>query len=652
MICGETPEKGYGLLSSTLQNETIGRSIAFKTGLPDITGDIKWKPTLRGFLFQGYFLIIKNFPDFSDIVRDGRVFSHVLLIAEKDLPLIKDISRLQPYFLDQVDKSVLKKPIELNLSSNNKRKQDSNLSSRFTKVIHAFTQLEKFNNTIVWIGEKKFEEAIFNFWQLLSLSEKKQLYFGIHFGTDSIKKNTIRFITTPKNIESRFNNSNFCVVRVNDKVKLNSLLEQLLAKDKNAESRINLFEQTIESDKIPRKDINRIAVVLETFENLSTITDFKKLNTLAHVISEFSPEEFKGRKIKKQLIDKISNMIEKGGVRLLPFLKTFKMKSYEDSEIILSKAIQTWMDKNLFSGALSKKVDYSILFSKLDLTKTTNWWNNLIKEYLSSFLKNLTDKKIEILFNWIHFDINILKKFQTFIHSSHEVETLFTNQLTKKVAKLNFDQFIEFALERNWLEFHAKVLIYNFNASTALKKQLSIDTNKDYSEGILAITSSMNPKLIITFAVDNGDDRLINIAGESCNDKNTLLEDIDFTNENWQKVWLSFVNKGNQFFQGFKNPKKKIFLLFDEIINDVLINKNLLDEIADSDFANILDYPKREQLWKKLSYSVRQSFLKKTSTVFLEALSKNSNIKIPKDKILSEYIDPAPYYSDKELQEL
>ena len=279
MICGETPEKGYGLLSSTLKDETIAKIIAFKTGLPDTTGDVKWQPTIRGFFFQSFFLVIKNFPDSSDSVRGGRVFSHVLLIAEKNIHALKELRILQPLFLSHVDKTILKRPIEVNLSSKNENNQDLILFNRFTKVIHAFTRLDKFNNTIVWVGEKNFEDAVSNFWELLSLDEKKRFYFGIHFGTDSIKRDKINFITTPKNIESKFNHSDFCIVRENDKVELNSFQEQLLAKNKEAKKRISFFEKTIESAPIPRKQISRVAIVLETFENFEAIDDFKKLNT-------------------------------------------------------------------------------------------------------------------------------------------------------------------------------------------------------------------------------------------------------------------------------------------------------------------------------------------------------------------------------------
>ncbi|EJP17918.1 hypothetical protein LEP1GSC080_0080, partial [Leptospira interrogans str. FPW2026] len=57
---------------------SLAKSLAFKTDLHDEAGGVAWKPTVRGYFENDYFLLMKTFPDRAPDVRSGRAFSHVL----------------------------------------------------------------------------------------------------------------------------------------------------------------------------------------------------------------------------------------------------------------------------------------------------------------------------------------------------------------------------------------------------------------------------------------------------------------------------------------------------------------------------------------------------------------------------------------------
>ncbi|RZK27043.1 MAG: hypothetical protein EOO43_00855, partial [Flavobacterium sp.] len=93
-ICGEQ-NKGWELLKTTLNDSALARKIAFQTDLQDSPpSGVSWLPVLRGFLYDEYFLIIKTYPDNSPDVRNGRVFSHCLIIDKADLEFIFDLSHI------------------------------------------------------------------------------------------------------------------------------------------------------------------------------------------------------------------------------------------------------------------------------------------------------------------------------------------------------------------------------------------------------------------------------------------------------------------------------------------------------------------------------------------------------------------------------
>jgi hypothetical protein len=64
----------------------------------------------------------------------------------------------------------------------------------------------------------------------------------------------------------------------------------------------------------------------------------------------------------------------------------------------------------------------------------------------------------------------------------------------------------------------------------------------------------------------------------------------------------------------------------------------LLEVISLTEFANILDYPRRSKIWAKFPARLKNNFLEKSAGVFLEEVSKNSTFQVPTDTELSDYI--------------
>ena len=615
-LCGENTKKAWDLLQTTMPDISIARSIAFKTDLQDQAGGVSWKPTIRGFMQDDYFLLMKTFPDKSPDVRPGRAFSHVLLISKSDIDSIVDIGSLFKYLPIEIDKSISIEPIKFNPKELSGLILPNGFQERFNKAIHGFKRAKEFKNTIIWVGEENFENAIFRFWQVLSPSEKVNVNIGIYFNVVAIPDDKLNFITTPENIESKFINGGFCLIRRNDTQTLTDISEQFLAGYSGASKRIQAFREIIETKQLSRTDIDKIAIVIKTFEEIDSVDDLKKLNSLSHVIAEYSPDKEKGVEFKTKLVHRISNLIENGTVMDIPLVKNFNLKSFKASEAKLTIAVSNWLNNNLFSETETKKEDFSSLFRQLRESATSNWWTKLITKKIKSFLTKINYKTAAIVFSWLQSDFEVFKNIQSFIDTSMETENHFISQLPKKIDAANFSTLKEFALQRNWYKFHATLLIQEYPFKVAILEQLKVDTEYNSLEGIEIILKGVKPKIIIDLTVSNGDKRLIDIAGKLCHDESAELERIDFTNTHWQEIWLKSIADGNDILEGFKEPQKKIMKLFDSIIEGNSINQLILEKICDTEYGNILNYSKRKLLWIKLPSAIQSKFLAKTASVF------------------------------------
>jgi hypothetical protein len=637
-LCGENSKKAWDLIKTTLPDTSIARSIAIKADLQDQAGGVSWNPTIRGFMQDDYFLLMKTFPDKSPDVRPGRAFSHVLIISKKDIDFIVDIASLFKYLPNEIDKSISLEPIKFNPKELSGLTLPNGFQERFNKAIHGFKKANNYKNTIIWVGEENFEHAIFRFWQILSPSEKETVNIGIYFNVVAIPEGKLNFITTPENIESKFITSGFCLIRRNDTQTLTDISEQFLAGYESAGQRITAFQDTLETKQLSRYEIDKIAIVIKTFEVIDSIDDLKKLNSLSHVIAEFSPDEKKGVAFKEKLIDKISSLIENGDVTDIPLVKKFNFKSFKNSEKKLVNAINNWLSNNLFSVSETKKKDFAPLFRHLSESVTTNWWTETITEGVKTYLSKISSESAKVVFNWLLTDFEIFKNIQSYIESSKESEKHFISQLPATFDKSNFAALKEFAVKRSWFMFHAKLLILEYPFELALTEQLKIFSDYNSKDGIEIIIAGIKPKAIVDFAIVNGDKRLLDLAGQLCVKEPSLLDKIDFSKENWNTIWSHALSEGLKLNESFKEPQKILFKLFDVVVNGQSIPEIIWEKISDSEYTNLLEYKNREVLWVKIPPKFKIKFLEKTSANLLESIHINPTVDIPNDNILSDYI--------------
>jgi len=637
-ICGEQ-NKAWDLLRTTLGDNAAAKKIAFKADLQDSPPiGISWHSFIRGFSFNGYYLIIKTFPDTSPDVRNGRVFSHCLIIEKTDLPKILDITELFSIFNNEIDKSISLEPIIIGSFTESQVKLPDSLQLRFNKVIQGFVALEKFNNTVIWVGQEQYEICVCKFWQFLSPTQKESFNFGINFNPSEIPNDKINFITVPRNIENKFESKGYCIVHNDDSIRLTDFSEQFLAGEPNALKRLNDFTDAIDYKDFTTKEIPVLAKGVTTFENLKTIKDLKLLNTLSNIIAKYSADKGKGVILKKRIIERICAVLESASANDIFVLKNFQINSFEDSENDITIATNKWIEKYLFSNKGSKNKELSSIFTQIYTSDSINWWTNIFRDKLKHFLTYIDSRSAAIVWKWIKNDVFILKHISDNINLSRNAEDSFMVTFPSSLPNLTLNEIKWFSINRKWFRLHATIVKSEYDFKTAMEEHLAVDVDLSFLEGIEIITKNINPKEVINFAVSNGEKRCLLIAGKLCRNKPSLLEQLEIDNCNWQEILLTSIKCGNRVGEGLKDPKKVFYEVFNLVVYGKYTNENLLEEISKTDYANILNYPNRNKIWTKFPINLKSNFLERTAKFLLEELSKNSTYQVPTDKELSGYI--------------
>lgn len=634
-ICGEV-NKAWGLIKTTLPDVNVAKSIAFRTDLQDQTSGVNWEPAIRGFWEGNYFLIMKTFEDTAPDVRRGRKYSHVLMIPKEEIVRIDNIEQIISLLPQEMNKDTLLEPISIEITSSNTVDIPDIIRGKFNKLIHGYININIYKNTLIWIGQEGFDIIVIELWKRLTVIDRQNFQFGIAFNNDPKEADGISLIVVPESVQSKFVKSDFFIIRKNDNHEPTELIEQLLIGDASVQQRISSFEKTIGSKPLSREDIAIIAKGIDTFEQVDSVKDLKKLNTLSHIVAQYSPSDEKGTDLKQRLLNKIIQLVESFNFSDLKVLRNFKTESFKNSKKTLSTALVGWMKKYIFS--IENKSDSYTSFFEQVKKSNPNWWDKVITQELESYLGTAQASKIATVCAWLIESPSILSIIKSFIDKSKNAESCFIEKLPEKISKELIEELQEFSISNNWLRLYAHLLDKQFELDTALTQLFKIDQDENYFEAIEMIITGKDDSSIVDYAVNTGESRMIKISGKSCHISPKHLKRIDVLNVNWQLIWSEAIENGNQVEAGLREPEKEIHKLFDHLIGGNVVSERLIDKISNSEFGNLLTYPDRAILWGKLPLSVKDNFLTKTSTALLEQLSKNSTIEIPNDNILLDHI--------------
>jgi len=634
-ICGEV-NKAWGLIKTTLPDVSIAKSIAFRTDLQDQTSGVNWEPAIRGFLEGDFFLIMKTFEDTSPDVRRGRKFSHVLMIPKKEIVGIDNIKQIISLLPQEINKNTDLEPISIEISSSNAVCIADAIRGKFNKLINGYLNIKTYKNTLIWIGQEGFDTAVIELWKRLTVIERQNFHFGIAFNNDHKEADSVSLIAVPESVQSKFVKSDFFIIRKNDNHEPTELIEQLLIGDESVQQRISSFEKTIGSKPLSRDDIAIIAKGIDTFEQVDIVKDLKKLNTLSHIVAQYAPSDEQGTDFKQRLLSKIIQLAESVNFSDLNVLRNFKTESFKNSKKTLSTALVDWIKKYIFSND-DKSVVYTLFFIQLKKSNL-NWWDKVITQELESYLVIIQASKITTVYVWLMESPSILSIIKSFIDKSKNAESCFIEKLPKKISKELIEELQEFSISNNWLRLYAHLLDRQFELGTALTELFKIDKDENYFEAIEAIIAGNDDNSVIDYAVNTGESRMIKIAGKICHKVPKHLKKMNVLNANWQLIWVDAIQNGSEVKAGLKEPEIQIHKLFDNLIGGNVVSERLIDKISQSEFGNLLTYPNRAVLWGKLSLSVKNNFLIKTSAALLEQLSKNSTIEIPDDTVLLDHI--------------
>ncbi|MFR3217430.1 MAG: effector-associated domain EAD1-containing protein [Dysgonomonas mossii] len=641
-LCGESKDneeakKGFILLRTTLEDRSLALRLSPKTNMSDLPpSGIGWTSSVRGFPVENYYLIIKTYLDTSPNVRQGRMFSHVLIISKSDIKHVRNISTLFDVFQKTLNKDLKLEIIEYEVQ----KEEIISATNREKKVAQAIVDGIK---SIVWIGEVGFENMINIIWRGLDFESRFNLHFGVQFNPAEIKFDRFNILTTPDTLRSKwYTKERLLIVDLHESDTNISLGAKSILGDVESIAKIQNFQAELETIYPTIDQLQSWQYCIDANNKLKDETIiFQHTRQLAQLVCQFSPDVKKGNIYKQSLLTYLIGFLDRDKVSLdnILSLKMLELRAIKDSEQKLYNSLEKWCERWLFDKVMNEKESLFLIIqtSLNNRTTASSWWKNSVRNTILNKLNNWKISYAEICWMWVNEYPNTFEVLSTlFPKNDKQIERDLVASFTipSNIGTNVLSDIIDFTSKKKWYMLHA-VLICELHKSVShiLKMQIGVDVDTKSLEGLEYIANRFSPLDFIRESVHIEDERLWIISGRLLPQIN-VVEIINYSYTNWFYIIYNAIRQGASLDTLFKYPEGFTHNMLDSILQGELLPDELWSITVSSKATNIYDYEQRAKAWEIIPLKYRNDFLYSTAVFYLESEDK----KIILEKELDDYL--------------
>jgi len=607
-IFGDKAE-GYGLLSATCSIE-LARRIANATDIHEQTPDgIIWSYTLRGLAWgDEHFLLMRTFVDKSPNVRQGRVYTHCLIIPVNSLNLIEDLRSLLYFLPVDIEKGASLTPIDFKIENKNLVQPTSRTNCLIKSLATGNTDL------VGWVDYEDYENALILIWGNVSSAIRRELRFGIAFSpTDSKARPGIKILTVPSQLANRWKADGITIISKNEACVLDTDAEKILAGDTRDNNLFAFIEEAgISVNKI--SDYSHIQTIFKTASNLAK-ADLNSLLTLLNTLTVYNSQSQYLQQLNENTADQIINRLSKGGLKEIIRVRN------EDFQHLLSakreNEISLVIEKNLSDLQNSNDSEIIDLFAQLIKSSVKDWWKITTKSGLKSLFNKQFNRLTGLILKLINEGESEIVELLDHLVSTNSNQLVLITKLKTDKTFVKYDVLSIWAVKRHWLQLHAMCMIHNATALSALEAQVNIDPSYTDEEAFKLIVNFYNFNDILKAGQSLDLDFTTKLIAGLCIKSKKNRDALNIAMPYSQIVLLSMLDQGWE----FPSDNEESTLFFTDILNLIVeggsVNNRLLTIISKNLIANIFSFSRRREIWAKLPEPLRTKLIKDTALYYM-----------------------------------
>jgi hypothetical protein len=580
--------------------------------------NINWEPYFSGYAFETYYIISITSPDFL-APRAGMVITHALVLDLEGAIQMENIRHVLsllpscPEKKERISSITIQDSDVRDLTSRNVTEPVPLGYSALVKALLNHNVREK---PIVWIGQEGFTEVVMALWTHLWPGARKNLCFRLSFGPQDIEGQGLLLVMTPAQLESRW--IDYSKVRESDTYTPESKAEAFLHGLPGGEALRNLFSDL----GVPPAWVADLKKAEACCNYLTRLTSADEARALVRLLGVLSPAPDKGIQIKLEALEKLSDLSKKGSASDILALRNLDVLPYRRGTDVVRNAIDEWIASVVSSASSEKSEENARLVARAFESSDSTWHKNVQNATIAALADWKPGTALTLWKCWQSVP-ELVEVLDESIPDTLEIEKELVRSFPGSLPSAAVARCLNFTKKRHYYLLHAAVLGATHQAVEAFREQLAFDKDPTHYEGLRILSGSFSSNDTLKVALDTGDIRLLKLAGEACAETPDLLTEIDVEKEEWRTVWLYSIEISNSPLTGIPKPDQVVHTLINQILTGERVDSSLLLHLASTSYGDLIDNPRRQEIWQRLDPNVAKAFLNVTADAWLERFKVN-----------------------------
>ena len=594
---------GHSLLASS-GDDAVSTAIVQRLDLPDTAPpNVEWSPFLRGFPYQDRYVLSRTFHD-TAASRGGMVFSHALLAPLNELVETLDL-----------------RPLLKLLATSDELRPDATtvrLSCIETAVPQAIDLIDaaealgaKGKLPVVRLGHIGFDDLIVALWAHLPPEIRRGFVFRLSFGPrDLVEQPLPALVCTPGAMVAGW--SEYPVLRAATLHEPSSLAAAVLSGHETAAPLIEFMRQMdVKPASFPDLRLAEQAYLLHIAE-----PTLERRVGVMRLIAKLSPDSDTGTDGKDLLLRRLCDALSGAAAEELLRLRNLELVAFP-ARTRVWKALEAWVARNGYT----RDQDVHMLSVLADATTShaaVQDWRGAIRNGLVVAARSVKSSFPNAFWRWTKIRPKIIAALFPHVPADAEVERRLAAAAPRILDEAVAGILESLALSRGWLRLHGTVLSASASASNAARRQVAVDTDPSFFEGLRAALRNAKPAELVGCALQIEDPRMPRLAGEAVAKDPTLLAGLDLTPTPAQAIWREALAIEPESWQGPTDPMASFHSILDRLLETGEADPTLVARLSDTPVADLGTYPRRPAIWSRVEDGARHNLLTATASRWLE----------------------------------
>lgn len=593
---------GHSLLASS-GDDQVSAGLVQRLDLPDTAPPgVEWSPFLRGFPYRDRYVLSRTFHD-TGASRSGMVLSHALIAPLDEVGETPDLRSL----------------LKLLATSDRQRPgaKTVQLVRTGTRLPHAADLIDaadalgaKGRLPVVRLGNIGFDDLVVALWSHLLPEMRRGFAFRLSFGPlDLIETPVPALVCTPQAMAARW--SDYPVLRSGPWREPVSLGAAVLSGHGKATPLLGFMrEMGVKPATFPDLRLAEQAYLLD----IGDPTLERRVGAL-RLIGKLSPDPDAGKGGKDALVRRLCDLLPTARTGDILRLRNLQLSAFPSPDRVW-KALETWVAENTYPQAQDGDM-LSVLDDTTSGTNAVEEWRTAVLEGFAIATRSPKSPFPRAFWRWSEIRSDIVVAVFRHVPAEAGVEERLAAVTPRSLNEAAAEAFMTPALSRGWLRLHGALLSASCSPSDAARRQVAVDTDPLFVEGLRSALRHAQPAEVVECALEIEDPRMPQLAGEAVAKDPGLLAAVDLTAIEAQAVWREALAIDCESWRGPADPAATFHSILDRLLDDGEADPSLIERLSESPVADLEEYPRRPEVWSRIGKVALDNLLAATASGWL-----------------------------------